>query len=161
MNFEIFDDEFEQEQFEYLKEIYALSDELISKAQRGKWNLFVSTTLKNTRNYYILITALKVMQNLNEGKNYDSAVFEALSFMPDQTFIETVVTIVGVYHKNGEILAKHYNIDLSLYKKEEKDKKASSSEKTQKVTAEKNENITEESKKTNKTSKYGKKVSLK
>lgn len=115
MKFEIFDDEFQEQKVNYFKEIYDLSDQLISKPQRGNWNLFISNTLINTRSYYILLTSLKVMQNLNDGKNYDSSVFEALSFMPDQAFVETVVSIVGVYHKQGKDLASHFHIDLTQY----------------------------------------------
>lgn len=113
MKFEMFDDDFEQDKFDYLKEIYALSDQLIDKKIRGDWNLFVSGTMVSTRTYFIIITALKVMKNLNQGLDFDTCVFQALPFMPDQGFVETVVLVVAKYHAQGKALAEHFHLDAS------------------------------------------------
>ena len=115
MKFELFDDEFEQEKPEYLKTIYKMADELIEKEKRGEWNLFVSRALINTRSFYIIETALKVMKNLNGGMSLDSCIFKSVSFMPDQSFVEMVVAIVSKYHKIGEEFAKHYSVDLKQF----------------------------------------------
>lgn len=122
MNFGIFDDEFNEEKAQYLKNIYSLADELISKEKRGEWNLFVSRALINTRSYYILETALKAMKNLNAGENMDNSLFKALSFMPDQSFANMVVAIVSKYHPVGERFAKHYNVDMSEFNKKHEEK---------------------------------------
>ena len=113
MNFELFDDEFEQEKTNYLKEIYHVADELIETEKRGNWNLFVSRALINTRSFYIIKTALKVMSNLNAGQNYDNSFYNALSFMPDQSFANMVIAIVSKYHKDGNEFSNHYHMDIT------------------------------------------------
>lgn len=122
MNFEIYDDEFKEEKPEYVKTIYKLSNELIEKEKRKDWDLFVSRALTNTRSYYIIETALKVMQNLNKKQDYDESFFNALGFMPDQSFVEMVVAIVSKYHKVGYDYAKHYNIDMKPFEQKPEDK---------------------------------------
>jgi hypothetical protein len=113
MNFELFDDDFEKDKFLYLKEIYDLSDKQINPSFRGDWNSFVASTMVSTRAYYIIVTALKVMQNLAKTTDFDNCVFNALPFMPDQEFVETVVLVVAKYHEKGIELAKHFGVDTS------------------------------------------------
>ena len=123
MKFEMFDDDFEQDKVDYLKEIYDLSDKLIDKKIRGDWNLFVSSTMVSTRTYFIIVTALKVMKNLNQGADFDTCVFQALPFMPDQGFVETVVLVVAKYHTMGKALAEHFHLDASHLTHPKLDKK--------------------------------------
>lgn len=120
MNFEIFDDEFEQEKEGYNQEIKNLSKNLIESSKKTKWNKFVESNLVSTRNYYLITTALKVMKNINQGQDYDSALMTSLSFMPDFTFLETTIILVAKFHPKGEEFATYHKIDISKYIEEEK-----------------------------------------
>lgn len=124
MNFEIFDDEFDEEKSGYKKEINILGKNLISKEKKDDWKKFVSLSLTNTRNYYLIITALKIMQNLNENMTFDSAYFKALSFMPDMSFFNTVVMIVCAYHEKGVAFANYFNVEPTKINMKKTQKKA-------------------------------------
>lgn len=117
MNFEIFDDEFEQDKPSYLEEIQELSNQVVEPKHKERWEKFVEENLVSTRNYYLIITALKVMKNLNDGQDFEMALVSALAFMPDFTFLETVVILVGIFHAKGEEFAKHHKVDIKPYQK--------------------------------------------
>lgn len=127
MNFKIFDDEFDENKSQYLEEVKNLSKGVILVEKQGEWETFVNKVLKNTRNYYILTYALKVMHNL-EKKNtfgnlddfYNNALLSAMSFMPDKTFVETSIMIVAKFNKNGNALAENQNVDVDTLCKKAK-----------------------------------------
>jgi hypothetical protein len=123
VNFEIFDDDFQIDKAAYLEELSNLAAETIENQLQETWKSFTKQMLTNTRNYYLLKTALKIMQNLNKTMDNDSAVFNALSFMPDKTFIETTIMIIAKYHSKGKELANHFNVDVSEIKKAESKEK--------------------------------------
>lgn len=127
MNFKIFDDEFEDKKQNYLQEIENLSKNVITPEKKKQWNDFVNKVLVDTRSYYILIYALKVMQNLENQKNFsnadeyfNNALINAMMFMPDKTFIETAILIVSKFHRLGMELAKNQNVDIDLLFKDAK-----------------------------------------
>ena len=119
MNFKIFDDEFDENKIQYLEEINKLSKGVIIVEKQKDWDIFVKNVLKNTRNYYILTYALKVMHNLEKENNFDNfddfynnVLLSAMSFMPDKTFVETSIMIVAKFNKNGKLLAENQNVDV-------------------------------------------------
>lgn len=119
MNFKIFDDEFDENKGQYLEEIKNLSKGVIIVEKQKEWETFVNKVLTNTRNYYILTYALKVMHNLEKKNDFDNlddfynkALLSAMSFMPDKTFVETSIMIVAKFNKNGKLLAENQNVDV-------------------------------------------------
>lgn len=137
MNFKIFDDEFDENKKEYLQEITKLQKRTISVTKKDVWENFVNKVLVDTRSYYILIYALKVMINLDDknlaqtDKFYDNALVQAMSFMPDKEFMETAILIVAKFHKEGINLAKSQNVDIiSLLKQAKENVEAQKVQKT-------------------------------
>lgn len=119
MNFKIFDDEFDENKQQYLSEISVLSKGVIIVEKQKEWVSFVNKVLTNTRNYYILTFALKVMHNLQNKNNFDNlndfynnALISAMTFMPDKTFVETAIMVVAKFNKNGKALAENQNVDV-------------------------------------------------
>lgn len=126
MRFDIFDEDFEEDLPKYKIEIEKLSSKLIAPEDKFVWDVFVKKTLTNTRNYYIIITSLKTMNNLQASSNFDVALFSSLSFMVDPSFIEMVASIVGKFHAKGLEFARHFGVDaqnLIKHKEREKAKK--------------------------------------
>lgn len=113
MNFAIFDEDFELDKPNYIEEISALEKNLISEGYINQWQDFVKKHLTDTRNYFLLKTALKIMQNLKKQEDFDTAVFSSLSFMPDQGFIHTAIMLVVRFSDIGQELAKHFNVDVA------------------------------------------------
>lgn len=123
MRFDIFDEDFEEDLPKYQTEIEEFANKLIAKEDKFVWDAFVKKTLTNTRNYYIIITSLKVMKNLQSVSNFDVALFSALSFMVDPSFIQMVASIVGKFHSKGLEFARHFGVDAqSLVKHKEREK---------------------------------------
>lgn len=127
MNFKIFDDEFDENKGHYLEEIKNLSKGVIIVEKQKEWETFVNKVLTNTRNYYILTYALKVMHNLEKKNNFDNlddfynnVLLSAMSFMPDKTFVETSIMIVAKFNKNGKLLAENQNVDVDTLCKKAK-----------------------------------------
>ena len=61
------------------------------------------------------------MNNLNkinpltaDKQAYDYCLVNALSFMPDKTFIETGVMIVSKFHKMGKLFAESLDVNVDL-----------------------------------------------
>lgn len=131
MNFAIFDDDFALEKANYIKEIKKLEKQAISDEYKLEWKDFVKIHLTDTRNFYLLQTALKIINNLKEKLDYDTAVFSSLSFMPDQTFLETTIMLVVRFSNFENDFAKHFNVDVTSIlkaKKEYKNKQKESKE---------------------------------
>ena len=121
MNFKIFDDDFDVNKKQYYDEILQMQKSVIDKDKQKEFINFVDKVLVDTRSYYILIFALKVMKNLNKinpatanKQIYDYCLVNALSFMPDKTFIETGIMIVAKFHKLGNAFAQCQEVDVEL-----------------------------------------------
>lgn len=121
MNFKIYDDEFEENKPTYLEEINNLKKTAISSDKIEEWDKFVEKSLVDTRSYYILVFSLKVMKNMNNRNKlsslsdkdfYNACLFKAMTFMPDKTFIETVIMIAEKFHKLGKNLAESQGVNV-------------------------------------------------
>ncbi len=112
MNFKIFDDDFEDNKLSYKKEIELLSKNLIEKNMDKPFKSFVDENLNCTRNYYIILFALKTTQNILNGDSFELAPFKAFSFLPDVTFFQTMCMVCKKFLKKGDDLANFYNIKI-------------------------------------------------
>lgn len=112
MNFEIFDDDFEENKLAFKKEISSFSKNLVKNNLEKEFELFVDENLNCTRNYYIILFALKTTQNILNGESFELAPFNAFSFLPDVTFFQTMCMVCKKFLKKGEELAKYYNIEI-------------------------------------------------
>lgn len=125
MNFEIFDDDFEENKSNYKKEIELLSKNLIDEKMEKQFKSFVDENLNCTRNYYIILFALKTTQNILNGDSFELAPFKAFTFLPDVTFFQTMCMVCKKFLKKGNDFANFYNVNIEKPKikniKEKKD----------------------------------------
>ena len=117
MNFEIFDDDFAENKEKYKKEILALSKKHVLPNMEKEFLKFVDEFLTGTRNYYIILFALKTMENISNGDSYEFAPLKAFVFMPDLTLFQTMCMVAKKYLIGGEELANFYNVEIEAPKK--------------------------------------------
>lgn len=112
MNFELFDDDFDESKSKYKKEILTLSKNLVLKNMEDDFKKFVTKNLTCTRNYFILLFALKTIENVEEGESFEMAPISAFTFLPDTTFFQTMCMVIRKYLKHGEDFADYFNVKL-------------------------------------------------